>query len=333
MKQSTLDGYQSTDWRDPDWLREKYHDEGLSLREIGDLVGISDRSIGYWMEKHDIPRRTNPDGNHRDAGWLREQYHGENLTADEMAEMAGVEHATILRWMDKHDIDRRTSSESLNLRGTRAGPPRAEGNHDDSSWLRKKYHDEELSVEEIGELVGVSATTILARMDDHGIERRTAAESREVRGTIADPRPGGPHRDEDWLREKYYDEELTMGKMADEAGLKSGVTILRWMERYGLERRETAEYLKKEGVRTAKHDNHEQVSFTASNGNTHYYDVHRLLAIAEFGLDEVAGKIVHHKNGIPWDNRPDNLELIESQAEHARLHSAERERDELGRYA
>ena len=46
---------------------------------------------------------------------------------------------------------------------------------------------------------------------------------------------------------------------------------------------------------------------------------HRLLAVAEFGFDAVKDKIVHHKNSIPWDNRPENLEIM-TQAEHASLH-------------
>jgi hypothetical protein len=47
--------------------------------------------------------------------------------------------------------------------------------------------------------------------------------------------------------------------------------------------------------------------------------MHRLLAVAEFGLDAIKGKHVHHVNGLRWDNRLDNLEVLTPQ-EHIRGH-------------
>ncbi|WP_218055090.1 homing endonuclease associated repeat-containing protein [Haloparvum sedimenti] len=47
--------------------------------------------------------------------------------------------------------------------------------------------------------------------------------------------------------------------------------------------------------------------------------VHRLQYVAEHGIDSVSGKHVHHKNGIPWDNRVENLEPM-SPSEHSRHH-------------
>lgn len=47
--------------------------------------------------------------------------------------------------------------------------------------------------------------------------------------------------------------------------------------------------------------------------------VHRLQAVAEWGFDRVADKVVHHKNGVPWDNRIENLQLMD-RGEHSRLH-------------
>lgn len=46
---------------------------------------------------------------------------------------------------------------------------------------------------------------------------------------------------------------------------------------------------------------------------------HRLLSVAWFGLDELKGNIVHHKNRIPWDSRESNLELM-THLEHINEH-------------
>ena len=65
-------------------------------------------------------------------------------------------------------------------------------------------------------------------------------------------------------------------------------------------------------------------------------------------LDEMEGKHVHHKNGMPLDDRPENLEVM-GESEHHKLHAPdeppkrpepekmrrlaeERERDEKGRF-
>lgn len=49
--------------------------------------------------------------------------------------------------------------------------------------------------------------------------------------------------------------------------------------------------------------------------------VHRLLAVAEYGFDALYGKVVHHRNDIPWLNYPDNIELM-SRSEHAQHHQS-----------
>ena len=49
------------DWRpyeDAEWLRQKYHGENLLQKEIAALVGVKSVTIGYWLKKHRIRRRT-----------------------------------------------------------------------------------------------------------------------------------------------------------------------------------------------------------------------------------------------------------------------------------
>lgn len=41
-----------------EFLEEKYWEEGLTQEEIGKLVGLSKGTVGYWMNKFDIPTRS-----------------------------------------------------------------------------------------------------------------------------------------------------------------------------------------------------------------------------------------------------------------------------------
>lgn len=59
--------------------------------------------------------------------------------------------------------------------------------------------------------------------------------------------------------------------------------------------------------------------------------VHRLCAVAWYGLDAVKDNHVHHENKIPWDNREDNLRPIDP-SEHHRLHGDERRDPVTGQF-
>jgi hypothetical protein len=49
--------------------------------------------------------------------------------------------------------------------------------------------------------------------------------------------------------------------------------------------------------------------------------VHRLAAVSKYGFDRIAGAVVHHHHRIPWANRPENLEVIESHRAHTKYHA------------
>lgn len=51
-------------YRDADWLRRRYHDDGATQREIAEECGVSPTTIRDWMKRHDIETREVRGKNH-----------------------------------------------------------------------------------------------------------------------------------------------------------------------------------------------------------------------------------------------------------------------------
>lgn len=112
-------------------------------------------------------------------------------------------------------------------------------------------------------------------------------------------------------------------------------------DRLGCTRRTIAEWFSRHGIEARKGRPRRPWVYyeTHSTGYEHWQDdclpsrgkvckVHRLAAVAWFGWDAIQGKHVHHDNGIPWDNREENLELL-TPSEHMKHHH-ETEWDQRG---
>lgn len=239
----------------------------------------------------------------RDKEWVRERWFSPTPVT-EIADEAGCSDAIVHEWAtDEFGFPPKTEAISPDC------PYR------DEEWLWDRW-DSSQTVEEIAEEASAAFITIMRWAEKHGFPEKESLR---------------PWFDSERLREMYHEHGMTIAEIAAEMGC-SETAVRAAMDRHKIERRLPWEHLEKDRAARFKNNrSREQVGFTV-DGQTHYYSVHRMLAIAIWGLDEVAGKVVHHKNGIGWDNRPDNLELIDSQAEHARLHNEDRERDDLGRY-
>lgn len=146
-----------------------------------------------------------------------------------------------------------------------------------------------------------------------------------------------PHRDEGILRELYEERGLSLQQCADRLGC-SQTAVRYWMEKYGVERRDATEAARDaRRVERASFGHsgagYEQWQVRDSDGNTTVC-VHQLTAIAD-GADPAEvfgdGTHTHHRNGIPWDNRPDNLEIVTlSQHKKSHLEDSRQYDDELG---
>jgi len=123
------------------------------------------------------------------------------------------------------------------------------------------------------------------------------------------------YKDEETLRELYWDQGMSSREIAEEFGCVKK-TVLRWMKKHGIERRKEK---KDRPPRFHTHISGYERWRHKSCGERYSVRVHRLLAVAEYGFDEVKDKDVHHENHIPWDNRIENISLVEHD-HHAEIH-------------
>lgn len=138
------------------------------------------------------------------------------------------------------------------------------------------------------------------------------------------------YKDAETLRRMYWDEEMSLRKIAEYFGVGNG-TIQSWMNKNNIKTR-----TKREAARNrAKHENTPII--LDENGyeimHSRYGDehdrvpLHRLLAVVEYGFSAVKGKHVHHKNHLSWGNWGDNIDLM-TPSEHATHHAKQRAKQE-----
>jgi len=140
-----------------------------------------------------------------------------------------------------------------------------------------------------------------------------------------------PWRDKSFLYDQYWREEKSPYDIAED-GDCSYRTIYDWMDRLGVPRRTQREsalarWRKNSVPQFETYENGYERWVTWYDSERYLVMVHRLLAVAEYGFEAVKGKHVHHDNGVPWDNRPENIELLTA-SEHSKLHFEER--DDIG---
>lgn len=245
----------------------------------------------------------------RDKEKLQEMYHEKGLEQSEIANRWGCCINTISRWMSRLDVETADHSERNRL----------QGKFNDETWLREQYIDEKKSIYVIADEQDVSPEMIWERLDEHNIERRKKSDAMENHYGEA------KYRNEEFLREKYIEEEMPMAEIAELCEVSIS-TIEDHLIKNSIPRRSISSalsnYYQENGyvpfIDTEKY----HYWYHVYESQRSHVAVHRLLAVAEYGLDEVVGKDVHHKNRIPWDNRPENIELL-SKEEHGRMHSHE----------
>lgn len=105
---------------------------------------------------------------YKEKDWLIHKYWGEKLSTNQVGELCGVSGGTILNWMKKCGVKIRKVTESHSVK---------DKPYKHKSWLYQKYWVEELSLEKIAKISGVSQALIRKYMKKFGIKRRTFVEA------------------------------------------------------------------------------------------------------------------------------------------------------------
>lgn len=138
---------------------------------------------------------------------------------------------------------------------------------------------------------------------------------------------------EDVLREQYVKQGKTLKELEEEWGTHRG-TIHYWMSQHGVERRRhVATPVRRASFGLDSSGYERMQSRIPGTRKNDAIQLHQLVVIAEGADPEMVFSggdyHCHHRNGIPWDNRPGNVELLSREA-HQRAHQRDEWTEEDG---
>lgn len=198
---------------------------------------------------------------------------------------------------------------------------------DNELLLEEMYCEEEESIFNIAKELNLDCSDVRSKLNSLGFdvgEYKDVEESesgRQSNGTDPyepqhDIRGRYPWRDKELMEFLYIEEGLGAQSIAKEMDCGEN-TIYRWLNKHNIP------------TRSATQDKPIQLDLSSNGyekwrhrcgGDRHSITVHRLLAVAEFGFDEVVDKEIHHINHNSWDNRHDNIIPLTTE-DYLKLHN------------
>jgi len=167
----------------------------------------------------------------------------------------------------------------------------------DRQWLREQYVERGRTATDIADECGVVYQTISRWCKKFGIDVESTGIDDDTESEIV---------------RLIEDTSLPQTEIADRVGV-SDATVTRVKQSNDVERHYDGHVYSSWDPR-----GYERIEYRYTGDRVAELRIHRLVAVAQKGHDLFDEKIVHHKNGIKWDNRPENLEVM-TRAEHQRV--------------
>jgi|APHM01.1.fsa_nt_gi hypothetical protein len=95
--------------------------------------------------------------------------------------------------------------------------------YNNEDWLRQKYVNEELTMQEIADICDCANPTIYRKLKQSDIDTQEEGKRKK----------DGKHNDEDWLRQEYVEKERSAPAIAHECGVNR-TTIYRRLRNFGI---------------------------------------------------------------------------------------------------
>lgn len=127
-------------------------------------------------------------------------------------------------------------------------------------WLKEKYHNKNMSQREMSDLCDCSRKTISRWMNKLNVDSRNQSSS----SMIAQSSCSNKHRDKNWLKNMYINEENSLKEVAETCGC-SGETVRTWLNKHNIERRDSSERVNTNCDRKHKNKNWLEETYKETN--------------------------------------------------------------------
>lgn len=158
---------------------------------------------------------------YREKEFLEREYINKAKSIKQLADQCNASTSTIYTWLQKHNI--RTRSRNTLDKGE-------ENEVNDEEYLRRQYWEEEKTIEEIASGVNVATATVIDRMNEFGIERRSRREAL-ANGDLS------KLSNRDFLEDEYHNKGKSLSEIAEDLDL-SITSVYRAMDSHGISRRD-----------------------------------------------------------------------------------------------